>query len=215
MTSTTPTGMSARPFLPPRITMATLQSAARGCRGCPLYKNATQTVFGEGPRKARIVLVGEAPGNDEDLQGKPFVGPAGRLLADVLDEVGIDRSETYLTNVVKHFKWEPVGRRRKHKKPSAGEITACMPWLEKELELIRPEMLVCLGATAAQVILGRSFRVTAMRGRTVASALAPRVLATVHPSSILRQTSSADRKRELARFTRDLGAVRSFVHGTS
>lgn len=212
MTSRVPTGASALEFLPPRITMASLREAARGCRGCPLYKNATQTVFGEGPRGARIVLVGEVPGNDEDLAGHPFVGPSGRILDEALEAARIARDQTYVTNVVKHFKWEPQGKRRKHKKPSAGEIAACLPWLEREMELIRPDVLVCLGATAAQALVSRDFKVTAMRGRVVATALSDRTVATVHPSSVLRQRSSEDRRREMARFVADLKAVARLIH---
>src|SRR5688572_12934161 len=148
------TELSALPFLPKRVTMSSLREAALGCRGCPLYQNATHTVFGEGRLKARLILVGEQPGNDEDLQGRPFVGPAGRLLDEALAAAGIDRADAYVTNVVKHFKWTPKGKRRMHQKPGAREIAACLPWLEKEIELIRPKVLVCLGATAAQALLG-------------------------------------------------------------
>jgi len=192
--------------------MASLRAAARGCRGCPLYKNATQTVFGEGPRTAGAVFVGETPGNDEDLAGHPFVGPAGRVLDDALEAAGIRRDETYVTNVVKHFKWEPQGKRRKHKKPSAREIAACLPWLERELELIRPKVLVCLGATAAQALFGKDFRVSIMRGRIVSTALAPRAMATVHPSSILRQRTRDERHREIARFVADLKIAARWIH---
>jgi uracil-DNA glycosylase family protein len=213
MTERTHTGASALEFLPPRITMASLREAARGCRGCPLDRNATLTVFGEGPRNARVVLVGEVPGNDEDLAGHPFVGPAGRVLDEALQTARIGREESYVTNVVKHFKWEPQGKRRKHKKPSAREIAACLPWLEREMQLIRPSVLVCLGATAAQALISRDFRVTQMRGRIVATALSDRTVATVHPSSILRQRTSEDRRREMARFVADLKAVARLIHG--
>lgn len=205
------TGTSALEFLPPRPSLKSLRDAARGCRGCPLYRNATQTVFGEGPRAARVVLVGEQPGNDEDLEGRPFVGPAGRLLARGLEDAGIEGDEAYVTNVVKHFNWEARGKRRLHKKPGAREIAACLPWLQKELELIRPRVLVCLGATAAQALLGRAFRVTTQRGVPRASALADRALATVHPSSILRQRSDDDRAREMRRFVADLAVAAALL----
>jgi len=201
---TTRTEWSATPFLPPRPTMRSLVRASAGCRGCPLYKKATQTVFGEGPKTARAILVGEQPGNEEDLSGHPFVGPAGRVLDDALGAAGIDRGKVYLTNVVKHFKWTPKGTRRMHQKPAAREIAACMPWLEEEVALVRPQVLLCLGATAAQAILGRSFRVSRERGRVTATRLAARTLATVHPSSILRQRTREDRHREMERFVEDL-----------
>jgi uracil-DNA glycosylase len=155
---------SALEFLPRRITLTSLREAAKNCRGCSLYKNATQTVFGQGRRDAPVFLVGEQPGNDEDLQGKPFVGPAGRVLDEGLEAAGIDRDDAYVTNVVKHFKWVAKGKRRMHKTPSAREIAACLPWLEKEIELIKPEVLVCLGATAAKTLLGRDFKVSVQHG---------------------------------------------------
>lgn len=198
---------SALPFLPAEATLASLRTAAAKCEGCPLFAKATQTVFGEGRKGARIVLVGEQPGNDEDLEGKPFIGPAGKVLDKALEEAGIDRADAYVTNVVKHFKWEPQGKRRLHKKPGAREIAACLPWLEKEIEIIEPEVLVCLGATAAQALLGKDFKVTQMRGKFVESALARHTLATIHPSSILRMPSSADRERALADFVADLTLV--------
>ena len=198
---------SARDFLPARLSMTALRAAADGCRGCPLYRNATQTVFGAGPGSARLILVGEQPGNDEDIAGAPFVGPAGRVLDRALEQAGIARDDAYVTNVVKHFKWERRGSRRLHRKPSAREVGACLPWLEKEIELIRPEVLVCLGATAAQAMLGRSFRVTTMRGQLIADERVPYVLATVHPSSILRQPTAAERKAEMSRVTADLEVV--------
>jgi DNA polymerase len=198
------TGVSARQFLPERISMASLREAARACQGCPLYKDATQTVFGVGPRSARMILVGEQPGNDEDLQGAPFVGPAGRVLDEGLCAAGIDRADAYVTNVVKHFKWTLQGKRRLHKKPSAREIAACIPWLEKEIELIEPEVLVCLGATAAQALLGRDFKVTRQRGQALPTPLARHAVATIHPSSILRQQTEADRRREIGQFVDDL-----------
>jgi uracil-DNA glycosylase family protein len=207
------TGLSALPFLPARITMTSLREAAGACRGCPLYKNATQTVFGSGRTSARIVLVGEQPGNDEDLKGKPFVGPAGRILNEALEAAGIVRADAYVTNVVKHFKWTPAGPRRLHKKPNGREIGACLPWLEKELELVKPEVLVCLGATAAQALLGRQFRVTKQRGQVVPTPLAPHAVATIHPSAVLRQQSSEDRRREMAHFTADLEVVAGLLNG--
>src|SRR5690349_14608192 len=169
---------TAAPLIPARPTLANLQRAAAGCHACPLWKTGTQTVFGAGASKAKVVLVGEQPGNDEDLAGKPFVGPAGRLLDEALTEAGIDRADTYVTNVVKHFKWEPKGKRRIHKKPNAREIAACRPWLEAELAVLKPEVLVCLGATAAQTLLGREFRVSQQHGQFVPSPLAKHVAAT-------------------------------------
>jgi DNA polymerase len=199
--------MAARAPIPVDRSWQSLHDAAAGCRACDLYKRATQTVFGEGAERARVMLVGEQPGNDEDLSGHPFVGPAGRLLDTALAEAGIDRSKAYVTNVVKHFKWEPRGKRRIHAKPGAVEIAACLPWLEAELELVQPLVLVCLGATAAQALLGRQFRVTASRGQWVDSDLAPYVTATVHPSSILRARDSETRRAEMARFVDDLRPV--------
>ena len=203
--------LSALPFLPARISLTSLREAARGCRGCPLFQNATQTVFGQGRRSARVFLVGEQPGNEEDLQGKPFVGPAGRVLDQGLAAAGIDRDDAYVTNVVKHFKWVAKGKRRMHKTPSAREIAACLPWLEKEIELIKPEVLVCLGATAAKALLGRDFRVSVQRGRVLPTTLATHAVATVHPSSILRQQTSQDRQREMDRFVADLKVVASLL----
>jgi DNA polymerase len=200
---------SAANLIPAEITWASLRDAAAGCRACDLWKRGTQTVFGEGASRPRLMLVGEQPGNEEDLAGHPFVGPAGRLLDHALEEAGIDRASAYVTNVVKHFKWEPRGKRRIHAKPNAVEIAACRPWLEAELELIRPRVLVCLGATAAQALLGRNFRVTQNRGKWIESPLAPYVMATVHPSSILRAPDSDTRRTETARFVDDLRLVRS------
>ena len=199
----------AAALIPPGITWQRLHDAAAGCKACDLWKRGTQTVFGEGRKSARIMFVGEQPGNDEDLAGKPFVGPAGKLLDRALAEAGIDRSLAYVTNVVKHFKWEPRGKRRIHAKPNAQEITACMPWLNAELELIHPEVVVLLGATAAQALLGRTFRVTQNRGRFVDSQLAPHVLATVHPSSILRAPDDKTRHEEMRRFVEDMKMVAS------
>ncbi len=185
-----------------------LAREAKSCRNCPLWKNATQTVFGEGGPKARIMLVGEQPGNDEDLSGRPFVGPAGRLLDASLVEAGVDRKKVYVTNVVKHFKWEPRGKRRIHQKPSASEIAACRPWLDAEIASLKPTVIVCLGATAAQALLGKTFRVTAQRGEFIKSAFAPYVMATVHPSSILRASDEETRHNEKQKFIADLKQIK-------
>lgn len=195
---------SAAALVPPRATLTALRRAAADCRACDLWRRATQTVFGEGMRSAKLVLVGEQPGDREDLEGRPFVGPAGALLDAALEDAGIDRDDAYVTNAVKHFKWEPRGKRRIHQKPNAVEIAACRPWLDAELAVLHPQVLVCLGATAAQALLGKSFRVTKQRGVPVASSLAPWVFATVHPSSILRAPDEAARRRERAAFVRDL-----------
>jgi uracil-DNA glycosylase family protein len=199
--------VSAADFLPERRTLPALREAAAGCRGCRLYANATQTVFSEGTANAEVILVGEVPGDREDIEGKPFVGPAGRLLNECLEEVGIDVKKAYVTNVVKHFKFVRRGKRRIHKKPSAEEIQACMPWLDAELQVVKPKALVCLGATAAQALLGRQFRVTRSRGQFVESELAPLVMATVHPSSILRAPDEESRRLERKRFCADLAKV--------
>jgi len=196
--------------MPERRTLATLREAAAGCRGCDLYKRGTQTVFGEGRVRARIMMVGEQPGNDEDLAGQPFVGPAGRVLDRALAAVGIPREDVYVTNVVKHFKWEPRGKRRIHAKPNQMEIGACLPWLQAELDVVKPDAVVCLGATAAQALLGPRFRVTKERGRWVRSPVAGRaVLATVHPSAILRAPDDEARHREFEAFVDDLRHVRA------
>ena len=195
---------TALPFVPSQPTLRKLKIAAAGCTGCPLWRTGTQTVFGEGKPTAKVMFVGEQPGNDEDLQGKPFVGPAGKLLDKCLVEAGINRDDVYVTNAVKHFKWEPAGKRRLHKKPSAREIAACRPWLEAEIEVLRPAVIVALGATGAQTLLGRDFRVTQHRGELIPSPLAPNVLATVHPSSILRAPDDETRRAETARFIDDL-----------
>jgi DNA polymerase len=205
--------MTAEPFLPDRISLPSLREAARHCRGCPLFLHATQTVFGKGSASARIVLVGEQPGNDEDLKGEPFVGPAGRILDQALERVGIRRADAYVTNVVKHFKWVPKETKRIHKKPSAREIKACRPWLDSEIGLVKPKVLVCLGATAAQALLGAAFRVTVDRGKILATPLAEHAVATIHPSSILRQPSDADRRREMEAFTADLTVVAGLLDG--
>jgi uracil-DNA glycosylase len=195
---------SAAEFIPDRPTLPKARDAAKCCRGCHLWQVGTQTVFGEGAKRAELMLVGEQPGNEEDLSGHPFVGPAGKLLDRALAEAGIDRGVVYVTNVVKHFKWEPRGKRRIHKKPNAAEIGACRPWLDTEIALVKPRVIICLGATAAQALLGRQFRVTAHRGAFVPSPLAPFVLATVHPSSILRAPDDESRHREMKQFTNDL-----------
>jgi DNA polymerase len=186
-----------------------LRTAAAGCRACDLWRNATQTVFGEGPPKATIMFVGEQPGDREDLTGHPFVGPAGNLLDEALVEAGIERKEVYVTNVVKHFKWVPAerGKRRIHKRPGSAEILACRPWLEAEIRVLKPKVLVCMGATAAQALLGRTFSVSRQRGQKVASPLAPHVMATVHPSSILRAPDDAARKLQMRELVDDLKVV--------
>src|SRR6266478_7245662 len=193
---------SARP--PDTTSWSAVREAAKHCEACHLYKHATQTVFGEGPKDAPIMLVGEQPGDYEDVAGKPFVGPAGKIMDRALEEAGIDRSHVYVTNAVKHFKWEPQGKRRIHQKPNSREIAACRPWLEAELRLVKPKLLVCLGATAAQAVFGTSFRVTRERGKVLSSKLAPKVIATVHPSSLLRQPDEESREREYDRFVVDL-----------
>jgi uracil-DNA glycosylase len=201
----------ARPAQPPDTSSLTeVREAAGECTACHLYKRATQTVFGEGPKTAPIMLVGEQPGDYEDVAGKPFVGPAGKIMDQALEEAGIDRKEVYVTNAVKHFKWEPRGKRRIHQKPNSREIAACRPWLETEMRLVKPKLVVCLGATAGQAIFGPSFRVTRERGKVLSSKLAPRVLATVHPSSLLRQPDEESREREYKRFVADLrGALKA------
>ena len=188
----------------PLRSLSKARGAAKSCRNCDLWKHATQTVFGEGPEKAQLMLVGEQPGNDEDLNGHPFVGPAGKLLDRALEEAGIDRKTVYVTNVVKHFKWEPRGKRRIHKKPRQSEINACRPWIDDELAIVKPKALVCMGSTAAQALIGKTFKVTADRGKIIPSPLAPIVLATVHPSSILRAPDEETRHEEFARFVKDL-----------
>ena len=198
---------SALPLVPRKPTLAKLRQAAAGCRACDLWKRGSQTVFGEGPLRARVMLVGEQPGDREDLEGRPFVGPAGRILDTSLEKAGIDRRVVYVTNLVKHFKWEPRGKRRIHQKPNSVEIAACRPWLDAEIALVAPEVIVCLGATAAQALIGRSFRVSRQRGEFVASSLAPRVLATVHPSSILRAPDDKRRRAETEKFVADLKKV--------
>jgi uracil-DNA glycosylase len=202
---------SAAPLVPPRPTLPRLREAAAGCRACDLWARGTQTVFGAGARGARALFVGEQPGNEEDLSGQPFVGPAGRLLDKAMAEAGIDRGQAYVTNVVKHFKWEPRGKRRIHAKPNSQEIRACRPWLDAEIEVIKPEVVVCLGATAAQSLLGPAFRVSQRRGEVVPSPLAPKVIATVHPSSILRAPDDETRRLETRRFVEDLRKVAAIL----
>jgi uracil-DNA glycosylase len=196
--------VSAAAYLPDRLDLESLREAAQSCRGCDLWRDATQAVVGEGPEDADVMFVGEQPGDQEDTEGRPFVGPAGRMFDKALAEVGIDRTTVYVTNTVKHFKWKERGKRRLHQKPTWAEMTACRPWLDAELELVRPRVLVCLGATAAQALLGRQFRVTKQRGVPVDSPLAEVVLATIHPSAILR---AEDRDAEYAGFVDDLRKV--------
>ena len=192
---------------PETSSLTTLREAAAHCTACPLYKHATQTVFGEGKKNASFMLVGEQPGDQEDLAGKPFVGPAGQILNRALEEAGIDRNAVYITNAVKHFKWEARGKRRIHQKPSSRDIAACRPWVEAELRIVRPKVLICLGSTAAQAIFGPAFRVTRERGKLLESELASRVVATVHPASLLRQPDEASRHREYSLFVNDLRAA--------
>jgi len=194
--------------IPPQQTLAALRESAARCTGCHLYRNATQTVFGEGLEGARVMLVGEQPGDAEDLAGHPFIGPAGKLLGRGLVEAGIDRKQTYVTNVVKHFKWVPRGPRRIHSKPGAAEIEACLPWLEAEISVVKPQIVVALGATAAQALFGKAFRVTRDRGRLVPFAL---TLATVHPSALLRAPDEQTRRREIDRFIENLHQVAAIL----
>jgi len=198
---------SAAASIPRNPTLVRLKAAARDCRACGLWKNATQTVFGEGKPDAKVMLIGEVPGNREDIEGKPFVGPAGKLLDTALAEAGIDRTKVYVTNAVKHFKFEPRGKRRIHQKPNAAEIAACRPWLDAEIAAVKPRIIVCLGATAAQALLGRDFRVTQHRGEFLKSELAPVVMATVHPSSILRMPDQNAKREEMKRFVADLKKI--------
>jgi uracil-DNA glycosylase len=198
---------SAAEFLPRKVTLEALASAAEGCRGCELYKDATQTVFGQGKPSARLMLVGEQPGDKEDREGEPFVGPAGRLLDKALEEAGIDRSEAYVTNAVKHFKWRPRGKRRLHQTPRVGEIEACRPWLQSEVEAVEPEAVLAMGATAARSLFGPKVKVTKDRGRPLESPLAPVAAVTIHPSAILRLRDRDEREAELAGFVADLEGV--------
>jgi DNA polymerase len=199
---------SAAAYVPGERSLEAARAAAAACRGCPLFSAATQTVFGEGVPHARLMFVGESPGDQEDIAGRPFVGPAGRLLDSALAAAGIDRADTYVTNAVKHFKWEPRGKRRLHKTPTPNEVSACLPWLKMEIELVKPLVLVCLGATASRALLGRSFRVSQERGRFVPSALAPLVTATIHPSALLRLRDEISREVETRRLVGDLELVR-------
>ena len=201
---------TAASLVPARPSLPKLRKAAAGCKACPLWRTGTQTVFGEGPTKADAMFVGEQPGDQEDQIGRPFVGPAGKLFDRALDEAGLDRSTAYVTNVVKHFKWTARGKRRIHQKPNWSEIAACRPWLDAELSVVKPRVLTCLGATAAQALLGKQFRVTKQRGRPVESELAPVVIATVHPSAILR---AEDRDAEFAAFVDDLKTVARYLQG--
>src|ERR1043166_3202718 len=203
--------MTAEVYVPPRPSLPKLREAAAECKACDLWKTGTQTVFGEGKSTSTVMFVGEQPGDKEDLQGRPFVGPSGALLDRALEEAGIDRTRVYVTNVVKHFKWEPRGKRRIHKKPNAVEITACRPWLDAELRVIKPKAIVCLGSTAAQAVIGPKFRVTVQRGQFVKSPLAPLVTATVHPSSILRAPTDEARHMETRRFIDDLKKIRAAI----
>ncbi len=204
---------TAAALIPERPTLKNLRHAATGCRACPLWERATQTVFGEGRLTARLFLIGEQPGDSEDRQGRPFVGPAGQLLDRALEDAGIPRADAYVTNVVKHFKWIPVGKRRLHQKPNAREIGACLPWLDAEIELIRPRILVAMGATAAQALLGKEVRVTRDHGRFLPTPRAPYATVTVHPSSILRAPSEEDRHRAMAGFVEDLRIVARLLNG--
>jgi len=207
------TASAAVELLPARPTIPSLQSAAQGCRACELWQKGTQTVFGEGRSSADVMLVGEQPGDKEDVAGRPFVGPAGHLLDTALEEAGIDRRRAYVTNVVKHFNWVPKGKRRIHRKPNMSHITACRPWLEAEIDVVQPRALVCLGATAAQAIIGRDFKVSQQRGELVECDLAPIVTATVHPSSLLRVPPDVDRDAEIGRFVADLRRVAGYLSG--
>jgi DNA polymerase len=204
--------MSAEEFLPARTNLKAMREAAARCRGCDLYKNAIQTVFGEGPRRAVMMLVGETPGDEEDRAGKPFVGPAGRLLDVALAEAGLDRRSVYVTNAVKHFRWEPRGKRRFHKKPSARQIEACKPWLQAEILIVKPPTIVCLGATAAQALLGRDFRISQQRGRFFKTTWAESVMATHHPSAVLRAPEKADRDQKRRELIVDLRHAAKRLH---
>jgi uracil-DNA glycosylase family protein len=210
--------MTAADLVPAAPTLTKLRERAAGCKACPLWERGTQTVFGEGRASAEVMLVGEQPGDQEDQAGRPFVGPAGRLLDRALEEAGIDRDAAYVTNAVKHFKWEPKGKRRIHAKPAWSELVACRPWLEAELAVVRPRVLVCLGASAAQSLLGKEFRLTQHRSEWVDSDLAEFVTATIHPSAILRQRGEENREAELERFVADLRFAASVLEangGTS
>jgi len=198
---------SAAAFLPSKLTLPKLQKAASSCTGCDLYKQATQTVFGEGPARAKLLLVGEQPGDQEDLAGHPFVGPAGHLLDKALEEAGIARHDVYVTNAVKHFKWEPQGKHRKHKKPSAAEVAACRPWLEAEVQMLEPRVVLCLGVTAAQSVFGKVVRLNELRGRPFSTPLAKSVFVTTHPSAILRGPDPLQRQDDYRHFVEDLQRI--------
>jgi DNA polymerase len=206
---------TAAPLVPSRPTLKKLKIASAGCQACDLWKTGTQTVFGEGSQSSTVMFIGEQPGNYEDLKGRPFVGPAGGLLDRALAEAGIDRTTVYVTNVVKHFKWEPRGKRRIHKKPNAVEINACRPWLQAEIDVVKPRVIICLGSTAAQAVIGPKFRVSTQRATFVPSPLAPFVTATVHPSSILRAQTDEQRRAEMARFIGDLKKIRKAIDGAA
>jgi DNA polymerase len=199
--------------VPPRASLATLREVAAGCKACDLWKRGTQTVFGEGPARAAVMMVGEQPGNEEDLSGHPFVGPAGKLLDRALAAAGIDRRQVYVTNAVKHFKWQPRGKRRLHEKPRDDEVEACLPWLESEIAVVKPAVVVCLGATAAQALLGKTFRVTKQRGEVFPQPDGPPIMATIHPSAVLRAPDSEARERELTLLVADLKKVVPFLRG--
>ena len=204
--------ISAADFLPERKTLPSLREAAQHCKGCDLWKRGTQAVCGEGRVGSEVMLVGEQPGDQEDLQGRPFVGPAGRILDKALETAGIDRDDVYVTNALKHFKWEPRGKRRIHKKPSGMQIAACRPWFDEEVKVVKPKVIVCMGATAAQALLGRDFKVTQERGKVIARGEIP-IIATVHPSSILRAPDEETRHSEMARFVEDLRVVARQIRG--
>ena len=202
---------SAAPFVPPTTSLKTLRAAAQGCRGCDLYKHATQAVLGEGPKAARVMFVGEQPGDREDIEGHPFVGPAGALLDKALVEAGIPREDVFVTNAVNHFTWEPRGRRRIHKKPLVSEVKACRPWLDAEVRTVKPDVLVCLGATAAQSVLGPQFKLMKNRGQIFSGDLAPRIVATIHPSAVLRGPDAAAREEAFRALVADLKVVATAI----
>jgi DNA polymerase len=204
-------GQPVAQLLPDDRSLDALKEAAAGCRACDLWQKGTQTVFGEGPPQARVVMVGEQPGDQEDRAGKPFVGPAGQILDQALEAAGIDRSLVYVTNVVKHFKWEPRGKRRLHQRPDREEVATCLPWFEAEIAAVQPRVIVCLGATAAQALLGSDFRVTRQRGQLLASTLGPPIMATVHPSSILRAADEPSRRLAMDQFIADLRLIREHL----
>lgn len=204
---------TAAPLIPPVATLDELRGIARGCQACPLWEKGTQTVFGEGQPASTFMFVGEAPGNDEDLAGRPFIGPAGQLFDRALADAGIDRSLAYVTNTVKHFKWEPQGKRRIHVKPNTSEIRACTPWLMAEIASLQPRVVICLGATAAQTLLGKEFRVTQQRGQVLTAPFAEAVIATIHPSSILRAPDPDTRERQYQGFVEDLRTIAAVIAG--